>query len=87
MGQINDNEAYVNITWSGQNGDLTSPVPYDLTDSEIRTLAAASLSEGAVAGMDAATADFSDFVVDRFGPGEAYPYNRIMIRPKTPFGA
>jgi hypothetical protein len=84
--QINDDEAYVNITWAGQNGDLTSPVPYDTPDAEIRSLAAASLAEGAVAGMDPATADFSGFVVDRFGPSDAYPYNRIMIRPKTPFG-
>jgi hypothetical protein len=31
-------------------------------------------------------ADFRDFVVDRFPPTEARPYNLIQVRPKTAFG-
>ena len=30
--------------------------------------------------------DLNDFVVDRFRANGQVPYNRIFLRPKTPFG-
>jgi hypothetical protein len=80
-------EAVLNVTWAGQNGDLSDPVAYDATDAEIRAYAAEAVSTGSVAGIRAARANFSDFVVERFPATTDVSYNRIVVRPKTPFGA
>ena len=43
--------------------------------------------QAGIPGIDAdEAADFGDFVVDRFPAREDIPFNRISIRPKTPFG-
>lgn len=84
---IADTEARVNVTWDGQNGDLPSTVPFDASDAEVKQWVTEAIRTGGVPGVRAdLRADFSDFVVDRFRPTEAAPYNRLMIRPKTPFG-
>ncbi len=84
---IRDDEARVNVTYTGSNGDLPDPVSFDATDGDIKQWVTEAVRGGGVPGIPATrTANFTDFVVDRFGPTEARPYNLISIRPKTPFG-
>lgn len=88
MENIQENEARVNITWRGQNGDLPDPVSRDAADGDVRQWVTEAVRAGSVPGIAAdAGADFTDFVLDRFDATEARPYNLIQIRPKTPFGS
>lgn len=81
------NEAKLNITYGGEQGDLPDPIPYDATDEEIIRAATECLRDGYIPGIDAvANPDFTDFVVDRFPAKEDVPINRLSLRPKTPFG-
>ena len=80
-------EARLNITWSGQNGDLPDPVAYDATPAQLRAWAEEAIRGGSIPGIRADRgADLSHFVVDRFPATDAIPYGRVMLRPKTPFG-
>lgn len=80
-------EARVNITWAGQNGDLPDAVRYDAPADDLRGWVTEAVRFGHVPGIGAdRTADFSDFVIDRFAANPTRPYNLIQIRPKTPFG-
>ena len=84
---MRENEARLNITWAGDNGDLPDPVAYDATDADVRQWVTEAVRNGDVPGIRAdVNADFSDFVVDRFAANDTRPYNLIQIRPKTPFG-
>lgn len=84
---MNENEARVNVTWSGLNGDLPDPVLFQSTDAEIKAWVTEAVSSGSIPGIPAdQNCDFSDFVVDRFSANETRPYNLIQVRPKTPFG-
>jgi hypothetical protein len=84
---IRENEARVNVTWDGRNGDLPDPVIFDSTDGDVKQWVTEAVRTGSIPGLGAhPTADFGDFVVDRFASDEARPYNLIQIRPKTPFG-
>jgi hypothetical protein len=86
---IQEDEAIVNITWKGQNGDLPDPVHMDLTDGDLKQMVTEAV-RGGFPGVDAdPAADFGNFVVDRFGPKpeDNITHNRIMIRPKTEFGS
>lgn len=79
-------EARVNITWQGQNADLPDPVHFDATDGDIKQWVTEAVQAG-IPGIRAdMNANFTDFVVDRFASNETTPYNRLIIRPKTPFG-
>lgn len=87
------NEARVNVTYSGKNGDLPDPVHFDSTDGDVRAWVTEAVRTGGVPGIPAdPNADFRDFVIDRF-PAPANPvqgersWNLISLRPKTPFGA
>lgn len=81
-------EARVNVTYSGANGDLPDPVPYDTTDVVIRGLVEEAIRTGTLPGVVTdANVKLTDFVVDRFGPNEMRDFNLIQLRPKTPFGA
>lgn len=87
MENIAINEAVVNVTWAGSNGDLKDPVSFDATDAEIRTWVTEAVRTGGVANITVdPNANFDDFIVDRFAATEETPYARIMVRPKTPFG-
>jgi hypothetical protein len=87
MVNIATNEAIVNVTWAGNNGDLRDPVSFDATEEEIRTWVTEAVRTGGVANIAAdPNANFADFVVDRFAATDETPYNRIFLRPKTPFG-
>lgn len=79
--------ARLNITFGGANGDLIDPVAYDLPDADIRRMATEAVQNGSIPGIaQAGNANFADFVVERFPATDELP-NRVMLRPKTPFGA
>jgi hypothetical protein len=86
MENIEAHEATLNITWQGQNGDLPDPVAFDASDADVKHWATEAVQQG-VPGIGADQgADFGDFVVDRFAASQEIPWNRIFLRPKTPFG-
>lgn len=79
--------ARLTITYGGQQGDLPDDVMFDATDEDLRRMATEAVRGGDVPGIDAVhDVNLTDFVVDRFGAREDVPFNRISIRPKTPFG-
>ncbi len=80
-------EARVNVTFAGQNGDLPASVYYQSTDGDIRAMVTEAVRAGNIPGIPAtADAEFDDFVVDRFESTDVRPHNLIQLRPKTPFG-
>lgn len=80
-------QATVNITYQGQNGDLPDAVLFDVSDAEVKRMVTEAVRGGDVPGIQAIPgADFNDFVVDRFNATDDQPVNRIFVRPKTPFG-
>lgn len=80
------NQARLNVTWGGANGDLPDALAYDLTDTDVRRIATEAVQAGSIPGIPAAPdADFTDFVVDRF-PSTDETENRLFVRPKVPFG-
>jgi hypothetical protein len=84
---LNADQAMLNVTYDGRNGDLPDPVSRDAGDGDVRAWATEALRTGAIPGIPAnPRADVRDFVVERFDPTQQHPYNRIMLRPKTPFG-
>lgn len=84
---VRDDEARLNLTWNGQNGDLPDNIIFDATDAEIRAWAAEAIQAGSVPGINAdRNADFSDFVVERYQSTDDRPWNVVMLRPKVPFG-
>ena len=87
MVNIAANEAIVNVTWAGNNGDLRDPVSFDATDEEIRNWVTEAVRTGGVANIATdPNANFTDFVIDRYAATEETPWARIFARPKTPFG-
>lgn len=81
-------EARVNITYKRQNGDLPDPVRFDSTDGDILGFISEAVRAGSVPGINAdPNPDFQDYVIDRFEADQTTPYNRLMARPKTPWGA
>lgn len=79
--------AKLTVTYNGQQGDLPDLVPYDSTDADIKQMVFESLTGGYIPGIDAvANAQLNDFVVDRFPARDDVPFNRLSLRPKTPFG-
>lgn len=84
---IGQDEARVNVTYQGQNGELPQPVYFQSGDADVKAWVTEAIRNGGVPGIrpDAA-ADFRDYVVDRFPPTEARPHNLIQVRPKTAFG-
>lgn len=79
-------DADLNITYSGENGDLPDPVNFDATDGDIKQWATEAVRNGSVPGIAASpNADFTDFVVDRFAATGTLGA-RLSLRPKTPFG-
>lgn len=84
---MDETQARLNITYGGENGDFVDPVFFDAADSDIKAWATEAVRNGDVPGIPAdVNADFNDFVVDRFSAKDDQP-NRIMVRPKTPFGS
>ena len=84
---IGEDEARVNVTFRGGNGDLPDPVARDSADGDVRQWVTEAVRCGNIPGIvSSEDADFRDFVVERFGPTEARPYNIIFVRPKTAYG-
>lgn len=84
---IEANQARVNITYGGQNGDLPDPVSVDATDGDIRQFVTEAVRGGSVPGIPAdPAADFREFIIDRYGPNEGRPFSLVAVRPKTAFG-
>ncbi|MEQ1501227.1 MAG: hypothetical protein ABMB14_03310 [Myxococcota bacterium] len=80
-------QARLNVTWNGQNGDLPDAVSFRASDAEIKAWAVEALRNGDVPGIAAdRRATLDGFVVDRFSATREIPYNRLFVRPKTPFG-
>lgn len=80
--------AKLNITYKGEQGDLPDLVQFDCTDGDLKQYATEAIKGGDVPGINAdGGADFTDFVVDRFTAKDDVPFNRLSLRPKTPFGA
>ena len=84
---MENNEARVNITYLGENGDLPDPVLFDSPDGDVKGWVTEAIANGGIPGIPAAqNPDFTDFVVDRFSANAERDYNLIQVRPKTPFG-
>ncbi len=84
---IGNDEARLNITWGGQNGDLPDPIRLDSADGDVKQFAQEAVRGGSVPGIPLdANANFANYIVDRFPPNEQRPYNTIFLRPKTEFG-
>ena len=79
-------QATLNVTWNGNNGDLPDMVSYDSSDADLKQVASEAIRTGYIPGVDTdPRVDLGDFVVDRF-PARGDQPNRIFIRPKVPFG-
>ena len=84
--QIDDGMAVVNVTYSGQNGDLHQVMSYNAPDADVKAAVFESLRGGDIKGVDPVdTPEIDDFVVDRFPAKDDLP-NRLVVRPKVPFG-
>lgn len=84
---IREYEARVDVTWSGQRGTLPDPVAFDTTDQNLKVMLTEAIRAGSVPGLRADQAvNLTDFVVDRFPPSDARPWNLLDVRPKTAFG-
>lgn len=82
---IGAEQAVLNITWNGENGELPDPIIYDSTDGDILQWAAEAV-RGGIPGITAdPNVNLEGFVVERFGSTVDLP-NRVVLRPKTPFG-
>ena len=78
--------ARLNVTYNGHNGDFPDDVEFDVTDQELRTMAAEGLQTGYIPGMgEHPGATLADFKVDRFPAADDLP-DRLFIRPKTAVG-
>jgi hypothetical protein len=85
---IEQHEARVNITFQGQNADLPDPVTFDTPDADIIRMVEEAVRGGDVPGLpEGPDAEFENSVVERYDANETTPYNRIMVRPKVPFGS
>ena len=85
---LRPDQARLNITWAGNNGDLPEPVGYDAADGDVKQWAAEAVRGAHIPGIPGdAAVNFQDFIVDRFPANEEVAYNRLFLRPKTPFGS
>ena len=84
---MNENEARVGVTYSGEYGELPDPVLFQSTDGDVRGWVSEAIRTGGIPGIPAAeNVSLMDFMVERFTANATRPYNLIQIRPKTPFG-
>jgi len=83
---MEDRIARLNVTYKGQNGDLPDGVAYDTPREDLLRVAEESIRGGYIPGIPAdPTASLAGFEIDRFDATLDLP-DRLMIRPKTPFG-
>jgi len=85
--QIHAEEAKVGVTYGGHYSELTSPMLFDTSNEDIKTMVTEAVRSGSVPGIAADEhASFDDYVIERDRAHEGRPYNLIQVRPKTPFG-
>lgn len=80
--------AILNITYNGMSADYQLDVDYQLSDLDVRRIAAEVVRSGGIRGLlvpSLPDSAFDHFVVDRFDTPEGG--KRIYLRPKVPFGA
>ena len=80
--------ATLNITYNGTSADYPGQGPAELSDHEIKRMAAEVVQNGEIKGLwlkHLPRTAFDGFVVDRIHS----PHGglRIYLRPKVPFGA
>jgi len=80
-------EAKVNITYNGANGDLPDPVMFDAAKGDILQWVTEALQNGVPGIPSDVNADLAGFVVEKFERNDEVDFNRIVVRPKTEFGA
>lgn len=86
--RVPDDYARVDVTYGGQQSELPDPVPLDFAEGDLKQAVTEALRAGDIPGLGShPDADLTDYVVKRYPPHEQRPYNRIELRPKTPFGA
>lgn len=86
-GVIGANEAVVNVTVNGQQGDLPDPVSWDANDGDIRQWVTEALRTGGVPGIPATNVNLADYVIERLAAKEGLrPNNQLLLRPKVAFG-
>jgi len=84
---VAEDQAKVNVTYAGQNGELPAPVSLASTEEDIRQMVTEALRGGGIPGIPAdPDADISGYVVKTFDPTVARPHHLINVRPKTEFG-
>lgn len=84
---IENTEAKLCVTYHGTYGELPDPVSFDAPDDQIRSWVTEAVRSGGMPGITAdPNASFEDFVIERQKAVETRPYNRLELRPKTPFG-
>lgn len=84
---VQEHQARVNVTYGEQNAELPDPVALDTSEEAIRQMVTEALRGGGIPGIPAdPDADISGYVVKKFEPTVARPYNLINVRPKTEFG-
>ena len=85
--ELQANEALVNVTWAGQNGDMPQPVEFDASNQDILSWVTEAVQSGSIPGIPSdPDADFSGFVVEKLAATEVRPTNQVIVRPKTAFG-
>lgn len=83
---VEPNQAVLNITYRGSNGNLREPIGFMSSDGDVKQIATEAVRTGYIDGIPAdLNVDFRDFVVERFTATAELP-NRIFLRPKTEFG-
>lgn len=78
--------AQLNITWNGQQGTARTDLYYDEQAPDVLRMAAEMVANGEIPGIDRDPGvNLKDFEVQKFAARDGLP-NRIVVRPKTPFG-
>ncbi len=84
---VRAHEALLSITYAGQSGELSAPVPYTASARDLQAWATEAIAAGDVPGIAPdRRPDLTGFVVDRFPAGKARPHAVLFLRPSTPFG-
>ncbi len=76
--------AILNVTYNGFSADYTVELDTQVSDADVRRIAAELVKTGGLAGLHVPNLPaqaFDGFVVDRLQGGQ-----RIYLRPKVPFG-
>ena len=71
---------------AGDFEDAWARADVDDSDAQILTWATEAARGGMPGLPPDPNADLTDYVVDRFPAGDGIQYNRVVVRPKTPFG-